>query len=714
MKLASMIGILMLQTSFASENIMTSFDSLTPPKAQQKAYSFKIHDHTIQDPYAWLRDSKWTTPEDSVKDEEILSYIQQENKYRDAFFDEITSAVDEIFLERKGYIAKVDESVPIKRDDYFYYSRQKLEQNYRAFYRKKGDLNAEEELIMDVNAEALNYTFFSLGYMAVSPSHQLLAYSADTKGNEFFELRIRDIEKQKELSDVIPSVASLVWLPDSSGFYYLQYNKEWRTKKLFFHRLGNEVSKDDLIYEEKGEIPSLGIQQSFDKKYLFLNSDTKQDSEIFYIDLTSEEQKLQRLMDRMEKRLVSAEHRNGDFYFLMNDTGSNFRLVKRHVLSDKTDNLTEVIAHDSAIYLRDFVPYAQGLVLATRENGLNRLAIYDEEKKEARYIKMPDTTYDLRLVPTTYDDSEIRYSYSSLSKPETVFATTFDMKTTKTLKIQEIPSGFDAEKYVAERIWAEARDGVKVPISLVYRKDKVQKDGKNPLLLYGYGSYGYGISAGFSSRALSYVNQGFVYAIAHIRGGDDLGYQWYLDGKLLKKKNTFNDFIDVAETLIKQGYTTQGMIAAMGGSAGGMLMGAIANERPELFKAIIAHVPFVDVINTMLDETLPLTPGEFVEWGNPKEDKTSFEYMLSYSPYDNVKPQNYPAIYMTGGLTDPRVTYWEPTKWLAKLRDNNQGKAPLLMKMHMEAGHAGGSKRDEGLREDAEDLAFLLKVFGKI
>jgi oligopeptidase B len=572
-------------------------------------------------------------------------------------------------------------------------------------------MDALEEVIMDVNKEAKNYSFFKLGSFAISPCHNLLAYTVDTAGNEFFELRIRDLSQKKELMDVIPNVASrVVWLPNSQGFYYLTYNSNWRTKELFFHALGEDVKKDPLLYKETQEIPTLGLSQSFDKKYAFIESATKEDSEIYYIDLTSQDQSIKKLIDRQEKRLVSAEHKDGYFYLLMNDVGSNFRLVKRAV---GDENLVELIPHNKDVYLTGLTPYAQGFVVTTRENGLDRIAVFDEEKKTFKYIQMQDPSYDLSLSPTTYDDSEIRYSYSSLSKPSMVLSSSFETDKTKVLKVQEIPSGFDPELYVSERIFAEARDGVKVPVSLVYRKDLFKEDGSNPLLLYGYGSYGYAIPASFNFRALSAVNKGFVYAIAHIRGGDDMGYDWYLQGKLLNKKNTFNDFIDSAEALIKKGYTQKGMISAMGGSAGGMLMGAVVNDRPDLFKAVIAHVPFVDVMNTMLDETLPLTPGEFVEWGNPK-DKKYYDYMITYSPYDNVKKQAYPALFVTGGLTDPRVTYWEPTKWVAKLREFNQSKNPILLRMNMDAGHGGGSKRDEALKEGAQDLAFLMSVYGMV
>lgn len=711
MKFSAFICMLMITNSFAGDNDKMKFEDMSPPRVPQKEYVYEIHGQTIADPYAWLRDAHWKSAQDINLDPSIMNYLHAENAYRDAFFDPLKSTVDALFQMRKNFIAPIDESVPIKRGDYYYYSRQTKDQNYRVYCRKKGSLDALEEVMMDINQESLAHKFFNVGTMAVSPCHNFMIYTVDTEGSEFFKLNVRNLTTHEELADTIANVSSVVWLPDSSGFYYVPFTKEWRTKQLFFHQLGTDSALDPLIHEETEMVPSLGIEQSFDKKYLFVGSETKEDTELFYIDLTSSDRKLHKLMDRLSKRLVSAEHKDGHFYLLMNDTGSNFRIAKRPVDGEE---IVEVIAHNPKVYLRSILPYANGLVVSSRENGLNRLAIYQEDNATPHYIAMPDPAYSLSLIATTYDDCDIRYSYSSLSKPDSVYATSFDGTVMKTLKVDEIPEGFEADQMVTERFWAKSRDGeTEIPISLVYRKDKVKLQEKNPVLLYGYGSYGYGITPGFNRRALSYVNQGFIYAIAHVRGGDDMGYQWYLDGKFLKKKNTFNDFIDCAEALIHQGYTIPGMIAAMGGSAGGLLMGAIANDRPDLFKALIAHVPFVDVINTMLDESLPLTPGEFEEWGNPK-NKEYFDYMLSYSPYDNVRAQEYPALYITGGLTDSRVTYWEPAKWLAKLRELNQGKQPVVMKMNMGAGHSGGSKRDEALKDDAEDLAFLLKIFGKI
>lgn len=693
------------------EYAMKDFGQLTPPQAIMKNHEIGLHGDKLNDPYAWLRDAAWKTPEDGVKNQDILDYLKAENSYTDAFFKSLTPKIKEIFEERRGFLQKVDESVPIKRDNYFYYSRQSLEQNYPVYLRKKDSLEGTEEIVMDVNVEATKHSFFRLGGFSISPSHHLLAYTVDTTGNEFFDLKIRDLATKNETGDSIPNVAGgVVWNADNSGFYYLQLSPEWRPKKLFHHKLGTSYQDDSLIYEEKDTLATLGIGRTADRQYLILEGGTKDENSVHVLDLRTNNSPLIELMSREKGRLVqSTEHYKGKFYHLVNDKGANFRMVARQLHSS---HLEELLAHNPDIYLTGFAVYEKGIVLTTTEMGLDKIGFFDLNKNQYTNISMPGESYDLSLNITPYEDEEIRFSYSALNKPNTVYACPFGGGDLRVLKVQEIPSGFDENLYACERIWVKARDGVKVPISLAYRKDLVKLGQANPVMLYGYGSYGYGMSAGFRQSALSMMNRGFIYAIAHIRGGDDLGYKWYLDGKMLNKKNTFNDFIDCAEHLVKAGYTKSGSISAMGGSAGGMLMGAIANERPELFKAIIAHVPFVDVVNTMLDESLPLTPGEFSEWGNPKEKKY-FDYIKSYSPYDNIKKQAYPAMYITGGLTDPRVTYWEPTKWVAKLRHYNTGHQPILLKMLMGAGHAGGSKRDEQLWEDAEDLAFLLQIYNQ-
>lgn len=693
------------------EETMKDFYQLPQPMAPLKPHEYEVHGAKESDPYAWLRDPQWKTPADGVKDPEILAYIESENQYSHAFFKPLASEIKEIFEERRGFLQKIDESVPIKRDNYLYYSRQSLDQNYPIYLRKKNNLEAAEEIIMDVNVEAKKHSYFNLNGFSISPSHNLLAFTSDTSGNEFFELKVRDLTTKNDLKDTIPNVAGgVVWNVDNSGFYYVQLSPEWRPKKLFQHKLGTPYQEDSLIYEEKDDHATIGIGRTSDRHFLVLESGIKDENAVFILDLLAEKPSLIQLMAREKNRLVNAtEHYQGKFYHLINDSGPNFRLVSR---TGDSENLEELLAHNPAIYLTNISVYEKGMVLSLTENGLGKIGYFDLDKNQYINISLPGQSYALHLMATPYESNEVRFSYSALNKPPTVYGCMVGSTDLKALKVQEIPSGFDESLYECERLWVEARDGVRVPVTVAYRKDLVKLGQANPVLLYGYGSYGYGIEPGFRHSALSMMNRGLVYAIAHIRGGDDLGYQWYLDGKMLNKKNTFNDFIDCAEHLVKAGYTHSGFISAMGGSAGGMLMGAVVNDRPELFKAIVAQVPFVDVVNTMLDDTLPLTPGEYAEWGNPQE-KQYLDYIKSYSPYDNVKQQSYPAMYVTGGLTDPRVTYWEPTKWVAKLRHYNTGNQPILLKMLMGAGHAGASKRDEQLWEDAEDLAFLLQIYGK-
>ena len=683
---------------------------LVPPRAQKRPHVSTHHDIELMDDYAWLRDPSWKGPEDGVKDSAIMDYVTAENAYHDAVMGPLQPERDRLFSQIKGYVAEVDESVPVKDGDYYYWSRQEKDQNYPVRYRRKGT-DGPAEVYFDANKESEGHSFYQAGGLNVSPNGELLIYKMDTSGNEFFTLRIRNLLTGEELSDTIESVASTVWLPDGTGFYYSEFTPEWRTKKIFLHILGTTKSDDILIAEEKDDVRNISLGQTFDERYIFIESGSKDENSISYIDLQDPTRAVQTLFDLTENRRYEVEHHNGYFYVLTNDQGDNMRLTRMPV-GGNPDALEELIAHDPATYITGFLPYKNQFVISFKRLGLETFSVMDPVTFKMREIQFMDPAYEAGLIPTFYEDDGLRYSYSSMARPSTTIEVKFaDLKST-ILKTQEIGSGFDPELYTVERLWIEARDGVKVPISLAYRKDKYLKGTNSPLMLYGYGSYGYAIPAYFSSQALMWMDNGFAYAIAHPRGGDDLGYQWYLDGKYLKKENTFNDFADCAKALVSQGYVQHGNIATMGGSAGGMLMGTMANRYPDLFKVVIAAVPFVDVMNTMLDATLPLTPGEFKEWGNPIESEEYFRYMLGYSPYDNMKAQAYPAMYVTGGLTDPRVTYWEPTKWMAKLRELNTGNLPSIMHMNVTAGHAGASRRDDALREQADFLAFTMHVFG--
>ncbi|MBW8310125.1 MAG: S9 family peptidase [Candidatus Paracaedibacteraceae bacterium] len=693
-------------------DVLIQQEPISVPTAEKRPTVRTVHGVELCDDYAWLRDPYWKNPEDGVQDAAISDYLVAENVYHDTFMTPLAEERERLFNQRKGYIPAIDASVPLKYGDYYYFTRQTKEQNYPVRLRKKS-IDGAEEVFFDANQESKGHEFYKAVGLNVTLDGQYFIYLEDTKGNEFCTLKIRNLFTGEQLTDMIDSVASTVWLPDNSGFYYSQFTPEWRVKKVFFHKIGDGVNADQLIMEEEVEERSLELHQSFDERYIFIQSASKEDESVCYIDLKDPERKLVKLYDAVEKRHLGIDHHKGYFYILTNDKGENKRLVRVPV-GQREGKFEEIIPHDPASYITAFVPYHSHFVLSFRRQGLENIAVMNPISHELRWINFPDATYDAHIAATYYEDVTFRFSYSSLVRPTSVYEVNFVDLSQKLLKTQEIGSGFDSNLYHVDRIWAEARDGVKVPVSVVYRKGKFTLGADNPLLLYGYGAYGYAVSPSFNLRALHWMDNGFVFAIAHIRGGDELGYNWYLDGKYLKKKNTFHDFIDSAEALIKLGYTTTGNIAAMGGSAGGMLMGYVVNHRPDLFKAAFAIVPFIDVMNTMLDESLPLTPGEFKEWGNPIENKEHFDYMLSYSPYDNMKRQSYPAMYITGGLTDPRVTYWEPAKFMAKLRELNTSTLPMVMHMNMAAGHAGGSRRDEALREESDYLAFARKVFKMI
>lgn len=696
--------------------------SITPrlPHAPQKPHQKTCHNHTWDDPYAWLRDPQWRTPQDGVKDPEILQYIEAENAYTQQYLATQDSRIEKLIAARQAFIPEEDVSVPIQRGDYFYYTRQQRTQNYPVYCRQYQSIHAPEEVIFDQNHEAQHHPFYTISSIRISPNHQYMAYGSDTTGQEFFTLRVRDLVSGIDTGDTLEKTCGApLWLSNNSGFYYIRLSDEWRSKFLYFHQLGTPQSDDILLYEEPDDIRSLSLVQSFDKNYAFLSSSSKEDDRIFAIKIHDTLEYPQEIVPLVSHRKVDVEHDRGWFYFVTNDQGPQYRLA-RTLTTRPQASWEEVLAHNPDFYLTGFTPYQNGFVVTGIRDGLDQIGIISRQsfndttspggfQQGLQYLNFSDPCYCAALHTTTYEDENIRFQYTSLAIPPRVMAVSFhDPHTFNILKTHPVPATFQTEDFVCARIFAPSTNGAQVPVSLVYHRDKVKKDGSNPLLLYGYGSYGYGLSPHFRSHIIPLLEQGFIYAIAHCRGGDELGYQWYLDGKLMHKQNTFDDMIACADTLIAQGYTAAGRIAAWGGSAGGMLMGVIANARPDLFGAIVAEVPFVDVLNTMLDASLPLTPGEYVEWGNPAKTPETFDYIRTYSPYDNVKKQAYPAIFMTGGLTDPRVTYWEPLKWIAKLRHHHTGEAPLFLQMNMGAGHAGGSAREEQIRENAVCLSFII------
>lgn len=660
------------------------------------------------DNYAWLRDPTWKKATDCVQSPEIKAYLEAEKEYVESFLAQHQEKIDRYTALRREMIPAIDDSYPIRRRKYTYWSYQMRDWQY-PIYKRKSNKGKNECVYFDTNKEAGD-SFYDLGCLTLSRCETFLGYAFDRQGDEFYEIRVRNLSTKEELSDRIPNAEPvLVWDAQSTGFYYLRLTDQSRPKFLCYHKLGTDSTQDLVLYEEKDDLFYLSLRASSDRQYLLLRSVSKNESALFYIDLEKSPREPLILVARRRNRHVYCDHRYGTFYCLLNDTGQNFRLVKGDLAHIISENWEEILAHNEKRYLTGIVTYANGSIVTAREGGLSTLNFLDEETKQLSPIPMSDATYDVSLAPVPFESNSVRYYYSSLSRPPQIVECDFQTKKIKVRKKTPMPTSFRSTDYRTEGFFIAARDGEKIPVSLVYRRDKFKKNTNNPLILYGYGSYGYSVPRSFRSWLIPYLDEGFVFAIAHIRGGAEMGYGWYLDGKMDKKWNTFNDFIDTAQYLIETGYTSEGKITAMGGSAGGLLLGVCANESPHLFQAMISHVPFVDLINTMLDDSLPLTKGEFIEWGNPAESATVFQQLLSYSPYDNIKQQDYPALLITGGLYDYRVTYWEPLKYVAKLRANATGDSPLYLRM-TDAGHAGGSARDVKIQEDAESFAFVLSL----
>ena len=672
-----------------------------PPLAKQKPHHFTINDYTISDDYAWMRDPKWPG---KVDDKEIISYLEEENKYSKAFFDQHIDLKESLFEELKGRIKLTDQSAYVERDDYLYYNRTEEEKDYPIYCRKYKSPDTNEEIVLDVNELAKGQEFTTIGALSISPNHELLAYSVDFKGDEKYTIKLFNLVTKEYLADEIPSTSgNIVWLTNGKGFFYTPVNEDLRRTKVVLHMLGNK--NDQLILHEKDQLYYVSISYSNSRKYLLINISGHDNNEYHTLDLSLSNLQPSLALTRRERINYSLEHNGEHFYILINDVGSNFRLVKLEINTKKLQNYIDM---DPEKYLSSFDITQNYLILNYKHKGLSEIVVRNIASNQEKPISFPDESYTASGFSTNFILDDIRINSSSLSRPNTLYS--YKEESLSILKVQEIPSNFNTDEYMVKRLWADS-NGTEVPISLVYKKALFKNDGSNPLYLYGYGSYGISVPPSFRSNIISLLDRGFIFAIAHIRGGDDLGYDWYEAAKFLNKKNTFEDFIACSKHLIKTNYTKKSNIVICGGSAGGLLVGAVINEHPELYKAAIAHVPFVDVLNTMLDDTLPLTPGEFKEWGNPKE-KEYFDYIKSYSPYDNITAKNYPALFVTAGLSDPRVGYWEPAKWVAKLRQFKLDDNLLLFKTNMSFGHQGASGRFEYLKETAEDYVFILNQFG--
>ncbi len=700
--------------------------SVQPPVAEKRPHTATYHGVTINDDYHWLRDQSYPL----IDDKDILDHVKAENAYFEAQMGPQAALTETIFQEMKGRIKEDDSSVPQKDGDYIYWSKFDEGAQYRKHYRKKAgigeyevstpdggrayvqDNGGPDQLILDENELAKGKEYFRLGGAEISPDGKLLAYAYDDKGSERFDLHIRNLETGEELKDIIPgTLSNIVWTKDSKGVVYGLANENWRTDNAYYHRLGDDPKAAKLLYKEADIGFSVGVGVTVQEDWIIIATGDNVTSEVRLVPADNPTAKPIVVSPRKVGRQYSVDIRDGVLYILTNDDHVNFRVA---TASLKTPgDWKTLIAGSDRHYLTSVSLFKDFFVTEGRIDGLDQVELrkYATPTK-ADPIKFPEAAYVAGLGDNPeYAVDKLRIDYESMVTPDTVFDYYLSSNTLETLKVQEIPSGYDASQYQTERIMITARDGTKVPVSIVSKKG-FKKDGSQPLHLYGYGAYSIAIPPGFSSARLSYLDRGFAYAIAHIRGGDDLGYQWYLDGKLTKRTNTFNDFVDAGKALIKMGYTSNGKLTASGGSAGGELMGAVVNQAPEIFGPVVAHVAFVDVLNTMLDKDLPLTPGEWPEWGNPITDKAAFDFIRSYSPYDNVEAKRYPPMLWTAGLNDPRVTYWEPAKMVAKLREMKTDDNVLLLKTNMGAGHGGKSGRFERLRENAEEAAFILWQLG--
>ena len=673
-----------------------------PPSAEQRPYSYERHGVTIDDPWHWLRDPKYP----DVSDPEVLGYLKAENAYFEGWKSKHEGLLDQLFEEMKARIKEDDSSVPIRDGDFLYWWAFKPGAQYRTWYRKPVG-GGSDEVLFDEPVEAEGRDYFRLGALEISPDGKLLATLADYDGSERFELRIRDLATGKDIETVTKVGIGLpVWSSDSAGIVFTEVNDQWRSYRARYHRLGRPVDEDVTLYEETEELGfTVGLGKSHDRSTIFVSTGDNATTEVRFVSADDPSRPLTLISRRRQGREYHVDAAHGKFWIHTNDDHVNFRLA----VADPADpeKWETVIPGSDRVYLTGATAYRDHLAITTRVDGLDRLTLRTYEGQET-HIPFEEASYSAFFMgnPEFAPDS-YRVGYTSMVTPTTTYDYHPQSGELEVLKVQEIPSGYDASQYATERLTIEARDDAKVPVSIVYRKG-FEKNGEGKLFLYAYGAYGIAIPPSFNSNRVSLLDRGWACAIAHIRGGDDLGYQWFLDGKLTKRANTFNDFVDVAKGLIDAKFTRPGRIAINGGSAGGELMGAVVNSNPELWGAVVADVPFVDVLNTMLDDTLPLTPGEWPEWGNPITDKAAFDLIRSYSPYDNVKPQAYPPLLITGGLTDPRVTYWEPAKWAAKLRTAKTDNNPLFLKINMGAGHGGKSGRWEKLHEVAETYGFIM------
>ncbi|OPF97077.1 S9 family peptidase [Rhodopseudomonas palustris] len=690
---------------------------MKPPCAEKRPVVTTVHGVDLVDDYAWLRADNW---QDVLRDPDLLdagirAHLDAENAFCDAYMADTVPLQAALVAEMRARILEDDSSVPLPDGPYAYASRYLTGAQHPRLVRTLRD-GGPEELLLDADELARDKSYFSLGGATHSPDHKLLAYSVDDTGSEFHVIRIRDLDADTDLPDEIPNTSGgVAWAADSKSFFYTFINDNHRTEKVLRHVIGTPASEDTVVYVEEDSGFFCGVDKTQSGRFIVIDSHDHQTSEVRLIDATAPDSP-PRLVTARETEVEYSIEDDGDdrVYILTNADGAeDFKIVNAPLKNPGRDNWVDVVAHEPGRLILSMSIFQGRMVRLERVGGLPRIVIRELSSGHEHAIAFPEEAYSLGLSGSfEFDTNVVRFTYSSPTTPAQVYD--YDMATGERFlrKTQEVPSGHEPSDYVTRRIMAPAADGESVPVTLLYRAD-TPLDGSAPCLLYGYGAYGIAIPASFSTRILSLVDRGFVYAIAHIRGGNEKGHRWYLAGKRENKPNTFKDFIAAAHHLVAEGFTSEGRIVAHGGSAGGMLMGAVANMAPSLWGAVLAAVPFVDVLNTMLDDTLPLTPPEWPEWGNPLDNIADFQLIASYSPYENLMTQDYPPMFVLAGLTDPRVTYWEPAKWIARLRALKTDDNPQVMHINMDAGHGGASGRFDELKETALEYAFALKVMGK-
>lgn len=666
-----------------------------PPKAKSRPHQLEKHSDVRQDEFFWLKDRK---------NPEVIQYLKAENRYTDQVMKATRTLQKKLFAEMKARVKEDDSTYPVQNGDYHYYTRFEKGREYPLYARKKG-LTAAEEIIFDINKEARGHSFYSANY-SISPSHNLAALVFDTTGRRFYSVKFKDLKTGRFLKNSLKDVTgNLAWAPDSETLFYTKQDAETlRSYQVYRYHL--PTAKSELIYEEKTDTFEAYVSSSLSRKHIFIHSYSTLSNETRTIPADKPNSEPQLIYPREREHEFSVTEDMSHFYILSNKNAKDFQILRA---SFSNPAQTEVwLAHRPGVHLDDILVLKDYVVLESRENGLTQLEVIDKNTKKIKKLSFADSAYTVELGSNAmYEQTHVRYSYDSMRSPVSIYDYDFTEEKSTLRKAKEVPT-YNPELYSSERVFARARDGVMVPVSILSRKDTL-RDGSAPLLIYGYGSYGATLDPWFSSNILSLVDRGYIYAIAHVRGGGEMGRHWTDGGRTLKKKNTFTDFIDCTEFLIAQKYAHPKKVFAMGGSAGGLLMGAIANMRPDLYKGIVAQVPFVDVVTTMLDDSIPLTTAEYDEWGNPNV-KEFYDYMKSYSPYDNVTTQAYPHILVTTGLHDSQVQYWEPAKWVARLRKMNTAKSILLLQTDMAAGHGGKSGRFDQLKEDALEYAFILEM----